>query len=107
MKGVMFCECTCVFYSFPRWMLRPLGTPSRRGYKKQSKGILAYQWLKCRWQPNLNLSRKLDDHRYTSAIAIEFLRKGVQGFSPAGVQGASPWLPLFPKRFVENALRNS
>ena len=31
----------------------------------------------------------------------------MQGFSPAGVQGASPWLPLFPKRFVENALRNS
>src|SRR5947209_12506163 len=30
--------------------------------------------------------------------------KGVQGTSPAGVQGGSPWLPLFPKRFVENAL---
>jgi len=28
----------------------------------------------------------------------------VQGTSPAGVQGGSPWLPLFPKRVVENAL---
>jgi hypothetical protein len=28
----------------------------------------------------------------------------VQGFSPAGVQGVSPWFPFFPKRFVANAL---
>src|SRR2546421_9728415 len=98
MKGVMVCECTCVFYSFPRWMLRPLGTPSRRGYKKQSKGILAYQWLKCRWQPNLNLSRKLDDHGYTSAIAIEFLRKGGAGVLPCRGARGVPLASPFPKK---------
>jgi hypothetical protein len=30
--------------------------------------------------------------------------KGVQEFSPARVQGMPPWLFLFPKRFVEEAL---
>ena len=33
--------------------------------------------------------------------------KGVQGFSPAGVQGASPCFPPFPKRSVEDALEST
>jgi hypothetical protein len=30
--------------------------------------------------------------------------KGSRGFSPGGVQGASPWPSLFPKECIENAL---
>ena len=33
---------------------------------------------------------------------IAYTGKGVQGFSPAGVQGASPCLPPFPQGSVED-----
>src|SRR6266496_327761 len=46
-------------------MLRKWGIRFRRGYKKPSRDILAYRWLRCRWQPNLNLLIHLDDDGYS------------------------------------------
>jgi hypothetical protein len=60
----MVCEYRFVLYSYPRWMLRRWGIPCRKSYNNQFKGILAYQWPRCRWQPKLNLSRNLDDDEY-------------------------------------------
>jgi len=53
-----------MYYFYPRWMLRQWDIPCRRSYNNPFRGIWAYQWPRCRWQLNLNLSRNLDDDEY-------------------------------------------